>query len=122
MLVQVFLAISSKNNFQHFFFNYQFFFIQIFLYFLTYLKKLKQNYILYPGTQAKNSNLTQIKYPGPVRSEKEGRFALVTFVVGMSCEKLFVMCRIDEFWNINETFSHFFKTSKTETAKQGRDS
>ena len=23
-------------------------------------------------------------------------------------EKLFVMCRIDEFWNIHETFSHFF--------------
>ena len=33
------------------------------------------------------------------------------------------MCRIDEFWNIDETFPNFFfKTSKTETATQGRDS
>ena len=29
-------------------------------------------------------------------------------VVGMSLEKVFGMCRIDEFWNIHETFPHFF--------------
>ena len=32
----------------------------------------------------------------------------LTYVVGMSYEKVFVMCRIDEFWNIHETFPHFF--------------
>ena len=37
---------------------------------------------------------------------------LCTYVVGMSCEKLFFMCRIDEFCNIHETFSHFFFQNK----------
>ena len=43
-----------------------------------------------------------------------------TFVLGVSQEKLFGMCRIDECLNIHATFLHFFSKYKTETANRGQ--